>query len=69
LKLAETISMGTSPIAASLAKRLVNRGSDVTYDSGLEMESMAAGILYGTEDMKEGISALLQKRKPSYQGK
>ena len=69
LQMAETISMSTSPIAASLAKRLINRGADVAYDSGLEMEAMAAGILYGTEDMKEGISALLQKRKPSYQGK
>ncbi len=69
IKLAESIAVGDSPIAASLAKRLINRGSDVSYDSGLEMESMAAGILYGTEDMKEGISAMLQKRKPSYQGK
>jgi len=69
IKLAETISIGDSPIAASLAKRLINRGADISYDSGLEMEAMAAGILYGTEDMKEGISALLQKRKPIYQGK
>lgn len=69
LKLAESISLGSSPIAASLVKRLINRGADVSYDSGLEMESMAAGILYGTEDMREGISALLQKRKPNYQGK
>ncbi|MEM4772113.1 MAG: 3-hydroxyacyl-CoA dehydrogenase NAD-binding domain-containing protein [Thermoplasmatales archaeon] len=69
LKLAESISLGSSPIAAALAKRLINRGSDVPYDSGLEMESMAAGVLYGTEDLKEGISAMLQKRKPSFQGK
>ncbi len=69
IKFAESISLGDSPIAASLAKRLINRGVDVSYDSGLEMESMAAGIIYGTDDMKEGITALLQKRKPSYQGK
>ncbi len=69
IKFAESIANGTSPIAASLVKRLINRGADVPYDSGLEMESMAAGILYGTEDMKEGITALLQKRKPNFQGK
>ncbi|MEM0141606.1 MAG: 3-hydroxyacyl-CoA dehydrogenase NAD-binding domain-containing protein [Thermoplasmatales archaeon] len=69
LKLAESISLGSSPIAVALVKRLINRGSDVPYDSGLEMESMAAGVLYGTEDLKEGISAMLQKRKPSFQGK
>ncbi|MGC8562004.1 MAG: 3-hydroxyacyl-CoA dehydrogenase NAD-binding domain-containing protein [Thermoplasmata archaeon] len=69
IELAESIANGTSPIATSLVKRLINRGVDVAYDSGLEMESMAAGILYGTEDMKEGITALLQKRKPNFQGK
>ncbi|MCL6002940.1 MAG: 3-hydroxyacyl-CoA dehydrogenase NAD-binding domain-containing protein [Candidatus Thermoplasmatota archaeon] len=69
IKLAESISIGSSPIATSLVKRLINRGADVSYDSGLEMESMAAGILYGTEDMKEGITALLQKRKPNFQNK
>jgi len=69
IKIAESISLGSSPIAASLAKRLINRGVDIAYDSALEMESMAAGVLYGTEDLKEGISAMLQKRKPSFQGK
>ncbi|MCL5789080.1 MAG: 3-hydroxyacyl-CoA dehydrogenase/enoyl-CoA hydratase family protein [Candidatus Thermoplasmatota archaeon] len=69
IKLAESISLGDSPIAAGLAKRLINRGADVPYDSGLEMESFAAGILYGTEDMREGITAMLQKRKPAYTGK
>jgi enoyl-CoA hydratase/3-hydroxyacyl-CoA dehydrogenase len=48
---------------------LINRGADIAFDSGLEMESMAAGVLYGTEDLKEGISAMLQKRKPNFQGK
>jgi len=69
LKLAENLATGVSPIAAALAKRLINRGSDISYDSGLEMESMAAGIVYGTEDLKEGISAMLQKKKPNFQGK
>ncbi len=69
MKLAEEISLGTSPIAVALAKRLINRGSEISYDNGLEMESFAAGILYGTDDLKEGISAMLQKRKPEFQGK
>jgi enoyl-CoA hydratase/3-hydroxyacyl-CoA dehydrogenase len=38
-------------------------------DVGLEMESIAMGLLYGTEDLKEGISAFLQKRKPEYPGR
>lgn len=69
IKFAESISLGSSPIAAVMAKRLINRGADISYDSGLEMESMAAGVVYGTEDIKEGISAMLQKRKPEFKGK
>jgi enoyl-CoA hydratase/3-hydroxyacyl-CoA dehydrogenase len=69
IKFAESISTGSSPIAAAMAKRLINRGADVSYDSGLEMESMAAGIVYGTDDLKEGVSAMMQKRKPDFKGK
>ena len=52
-----------------LAKRLINRGAEVPSDVGLEMEAMAAGVLFGTEDLKEGISAFLGKRKPEFRGK
>ena len=34
-----------------------------------DVESIAMGLLYGTEDLKEGISAFLQKRKPDYKGR
>ena len=58
-----------APISAGVAKNLINKGSDVPADNGLQMESMAMGLLYGTEDLKEGISAFLQKRKPEYKGR
>lgn len=69
IKFAENISLSTAPIAAVLSKRLINRGSEISYDSGLEMEAMAAGIVYATDDLKEGVSALLSKRKPDFKGK
>ncbi|WP_229657426.1 3-hydroxyacyl-CoA dehydrogenase/enoyl-CoA hydratase family protein [Thermogymnomonas acidicola] len=69
VKLASELASRVSPVAAAAAKRLVNRGADVAYDSGLEMEAMAMGMLYGTEDLKEGISAFLQKRKPEFKGR
>jgi enoyl-CoA hydratase/3-hydroxyacyl-CoA dehydrogenase len=52
-----------------LAKRLINRGGEVPSDVGLEMEAMAAGVLFGTGDLKEGISAMLGKRKAEFKGK
>ncbi len=66
---AEDLATKVAPISAAIAKRLINKGSDVPADNGLEMETMAMGLLYGTEDLKEGISAFLQKRKPDYKGR
>lgn len=69
LKYAQGIAATSAPIAASLAKKLINKGSEVPEDVGLDMESTAMGLLYGTEDLREGVSSLLSKRKPVYKGK
>jgi enoyl-CoA hydratase/3-hydroxyacyl-CoA dehydrogenase len=58
-----------APIAVMLAKRLLNKGSEAPSDVGLEMEAMATGILFDTQDLKEGISAFLGKRKAEFKGK
>jgi enoyl-CoA hydratase/3-hydroxyacyl-CoA dehydrogenase len=52
-----------------LAKRLLDKGTEVPSDVGLEMEALSYGVLFGTEDLKEGVSAFLGKRKPEYKGK
>lgn len=67
--LAEDLATRVAPISAAMAKRLINKGSEVPADNGLEMEAMAMGLLYGTDDLKEGISAFLGKRKPEYKGR
>ncbi|MGC8558253.1 MAG: 3-hydroxyacyl-CoA dehydrogenase NAD-binding domain-containing protein [Nitrososphaeria archaeon] len=69
LKYAQEIASTSAPIAASLAKKLINKGSEVPEDVGLDMESTAMGLLYGTEDLREGVSSMLSKRKPVYKGK
>jgi enoyl-CoA hydratase/3-hydroxyacyl-CoA dehydrogenase len=58
-----------APVAVMLAKRLLDKGADVPSDVGLEMEALSYGVLFGTEDLKEGVSAFLGKRKPEYKGK
>jgi 1,4-dihydroxy-2-naphthoyl-CoA synthase len=35
----------------------------------MAMEADAWGLLYGTEDQKEGMSAFLEKRKPLFKGR
>ncbi|MGC9208676.1 MAG: 3-hydroxyacyl-CoA dehydrogenase NAD-binding domain-containing protein [Nitrososphaeria archaeon] len=69
IRLAKEIATNNAPIAEVLAKRLINKASEVPMDVGLEWESTAFGILFNTEDLKEGISSLFQKRKPKYRGR
>ena len=68
-KYAAQLASSQAPVAVMLAKRLITKGAEAALDDGLEMEAMAAGLLYGTEDLKEGISAFLGKRKPEFKGK
>ncbi len=41
-------------------------GSQVSIEKAMEIESTCFGELYGTADMKEGISAFLEKRKANF---
>ena len=69
LKYAAELAQSQAPVAVMLAKRLLNKGAEVPSDVGLEMEAEAQGILFGTEDIKEGVAAFLAKRKPEFKGK
>ena len=68
-RLGEELAWKIAPVSAAMAKKLIYKGSEMGADDGLEMESVAMGLLYGTDDLKEGISAFLQKRKPEYKGR
>lgn len=61
--------LGNGPVALSLAMQSVDAGSDSDLDEGLRFEAAAFGVAASTEDSKEGTSAFLEKRKPSFTGK
>lgn len=69
LNFAMSLSKKVSPVSISLTKRLLNKGFDVSYDAGLEMESIAMGSIYASKDFMEGISAFVQKRKPDFRNR
>jgi enoyl-CoA hydratase/3-hydroxyacyl-CoA dehydrogenase len=69
LRYAAELAQSQAPVAVMLAKRLINKGAEVPSDVGLEMEAEAQGILFGTDDIKEGVAAFLAKRKPEFKGK
>lgn len=56
------------PLAARLAKLSLNASARVDLDSGLLIETLAQAICYDSEDKREGTTAFLEKRKPSFKG-
>lgn len=59
--------------AAPLALRgmldCVNIGGECGIEEGLEYESAQFGLVFSTDDMREGTSAFLEKRKPTFTGR
>ena len=67
-KLARKI-MSKGPLAIKASLEAINRGSDLPLEQGLELEAQLFADLCGTADMKEGLQAFLEKRKPNFKGK
>ena len=55
-----------SPVANYVAKRAVNAAYETTLKEGVQTERMLFLPLFGTADQKEGMSAFIEKRKPSF---
>ncbi len=66
-KLAGAI-LGNGPLALAMATEAVLRGTETTQEEGLRIECDLFGIISSTDDMREGLNAFLEKRKPDYQG-
>lgn len=58
-----------APLAVAACKRVINKGAHLSIDDALELEALEFGTLVDTEDIKEGTSAFLEKRKPVWKGR
>jgi enoyl-CoA hydratase len=56
------------PIAVQMAKDAILKSFDTTVEGGLEYERKAFYLLFASEDMKEGMNAFVEKRKPEWKG-
>jgi enoyl-CoA hydratase len=57
------------PVAVSKALESVYHALDVALADALTYESSLFGLMASTEDMKEGMTAFLEKRKPDFRGR
>jgi len=56
------------PIAIRLAKRMMYKQLSMSLDNALEDAAMATLVANYTDDVKEGIAAFHEKRKPNFKG-
>jgi enoyl-CoA hydratase/carnithine racemase len=57
------------PIALAMTKRLLNNSLNVTLEEALDDEGLSQTVNFGTRDTAEAISAFLEKREPSFEGR
>ena len=71
---AETMALATrlaasAPLALRGMLDCVNVGGECGIEEGLEYETAQFGLVFSTQDMREGTSAFLEKRKPTFHGR
>jgi enoyl-CoA hydratase/carnithine racemase len=64
------IRLASGPtIAIGLAKQNIHQNADLSIEDALANENRAGGICGRTEDHREGLQAVIEKRSPVFQGR
>ncbi|WP_426688476.1 enoyl-CoA hydratase-related protein [Rhodanobacter ginsengiterrae] len=58
-----------APLAAAGILDAVLQGGETGIDQGLEFETQGFALAFSTEDMREGTTAFLEKRKAEFKGR
>ncbi|MCF8565632.1 enoyl-CoA hydratase/isomerase family protein [Alicyclobacillus tolerans] len=57
------------PVALQMVKRAVYEGAETDIQRGLALEAALFGSCFTTADREEGMTAFLERRKPSFTGR
>ena len=68
MKIAEQLAQA-APLALRGTLDAVNVGGECGIEEGLQYETAQFGLMFSTEDMREGTTAFLERRKPAFQGR
>jgi len=58
-----------SPFAISLAIQAINSATDIDLENGLNLETALTAIATASQDAREGLQAMMNKRPPSFKGR
>jgi enoyl-CoA hydratase len=67
LKIAEQLAQA-APLALRGTLDAVNVGGECAIEEGLQYETAQFGLMFSTDDMREGTRAFLERRKPAFTG-
>ena len=57
-----------APVSVRIASELLDKALETDLDAGLQLELDALEEIFATEDAREGLSALVEGRRPEYVG-
>lgn len=60
---------GAPPHAVRAVIESVLHGADMAMEQALDYETRQFALCFATEDMREGVAAFLEKRKPDFKGR
>ena len=59
----------TGPLGVGYAKDAITNGLDMAKEDGFRYEASLFGVLFATDDQKEGMGAFVEKRKAAFRGR
>lgn len=68
VELAQQIAQ-LAPLAAAQIKEVVTLGADAPLETALKLERKGYALMFGTQDMREGVTAFIEKRTANFQGR